>query len=104
MTAERWGEILDKVLANFKVLEHTKDEEGISKIETLVFIGPLGKIKLVRTIRPAVIDKKVIGAHRKSRSKAQYEYIYSDTDTVSRVDAYKEVDNEWKEINPNAFN
>lgn len=103
MTSEKWGEILDKVLTNFEVLAHTKSKEDLAEIETVIFNGPLGKIKLVYTSRPAVLDKKIVGAHRRGKSKAQYEYIYSDTDKVSLVVAFREIDGEWQEIDSNTL-
>lgn len=103
MTDEKWGEILDKILANFKVLERTQDKIDVAETETVIFVSPVGKVKLVRTVRPAVMDKKIVGAHRRGKSKAQYEYVYSDTDKVSRLEAYKEVGGEWEEIDPDAF-
>lgn len=103
MTNEKWGEILDKILGGFEVLSHDKDQIDVAEVETIVFNGPLGTIKLIRTVRPAVIDKKIIGAHRRGKSQAQYEYIYSDTDKVSRVAAYKEVDGGWQEIDSSIF-
>ena len=104
MTNEKWGEILDKVLTNFEVLAHTKSKEDIAEIEILIFNGPLGKIKLVHMLKPAVLDKRIVGAHRRGKSKAQYEYIYSDTDKVSLVTAFREADGEWQEMDAEAFN
>lgn len=104
MTSEKWGEILDKVLASFEVISHTKIKEDISEIETIIFNGPLGKIKLVHTIRPAVLDKKIVGAHRRGKSAAQYEYIYSDTEKISNLVAFKETNGEWREMETDAFN
>ncbi len=91
--------------AQFKVLEHTKTagEEGIGEIETLIFESPRGKVKLVWVTRPVVLDKKVIGAHRRGASRAQYEYVYSDTETTHKLEAFREVDNEWQELDPSAF-
>ncbi|MFH0912100.1 MAG: hypothetical protein V1807_00320 [Patescibacteria group bacterium] len=102
MDQERWGEILDRVQAQFSVTEHTKepDAEGNGQVETLVFAGPIGKIKLVWSTRPMVLDKKIVGAHRRGASKAQYEYTYSDTEKTHRLEAYREVDGEWQELDP----
>ena len=100
MLEERWGEILDKVLSSFEVIEHTKEKEELAEIETVVFQSPVGKVKLVRILKPAVIDKKVTGATRMGKSRAKFEYIYSDTEKVSKLEAYKEVDGEWETIDP----
>ena len=100
MLEERWSEILDKVLSSFEVIEHTKEQEDIAEIETVIFQSPIGKVKLINTLKPAVIDKKIIGATRMGKSRAKFEYIYSDTDKVSKLEAYKEVDGEWETIDP----
>ncbi len=103
MDQEKWGEILDRVKAQFEVLEHTKTttEGGVGNIETLIFTNPMGKIKLEWITRPVVLDKKVIGAHRRGAGQAQVEYIYSDTETTHKLEAYREVDGEWQPIDPN---
>jgi len=105
MDQEKWGEILDRVKAQFEVLEHTKaaNEDGVGESETLVFNAPMGKIKLVWVTRPVVLDKKVIGAHRRGGSAAQYEYIYSDTEKSHKLEASREVDGDWQEIDSNVF-
>jgi hypothetical protein len=103
MTNEKWGEILDKVLADFEVISHTKSKGDIAEIEEVVFNGPLGKIKLIHTSRPAVLDKKIVGAHRRGKSAAQYEYIYSDTEKVSNIVAFREVDGQWQAMDADAF-
>lgn len=103
MKDEKWGEILDQILTNFKVLSREKTQEDVAEIETLIFEAPIGKVKLVRTVRPAVLDKKVIGAHRRGKSSAQYEYVYSPDEKVSTLAAYREVNGDWEKIDADAL-
>ena len=103
MLDERWETILDKITSNFDVVQHEKKMLENGEDEIIIFNGPLGKIKLVRSLRPLVIDKKIIGAHRRGMSQAQYEYIYSDTEKVGKMRTFKEVDGEWQEINDSDF-
>ena len=103
MKDEKWGEILDRILTNFKVLSHDKEQDGVAEIETLIFEAPVGKVKMVRTVRPAILDKKVIGAHRRGKSSAQYEYIYSPDEMTSILDVYREVDGEWEKMDADAL-
>lgn len=103
MLDERWGIILDKITSDFDVVEHEKKIVENGEDEIIVFNGPLGKIKLIRSLRPLVIDKKIIGAHRRGKSQAQYEYVYSDTEKTSKMKTFKEVDGEWQEISGNDF-
>jgi len=103
MKDEKWGEVLDRILTNFKVLSREQTTEDVAEIETLIFEGPIGKIKLVRTVRPAVLDKKIVGAHRRGKSSAQYEYIYSPDEKVSSLAVYREEGGEWEEINADSL-
>lgn len=105
MNQEKWGEILDRVEDQFEVLEHTKmpGEDDVGEVENIIFNSPMGKMKLVLVTRPVVLDRKIIGAHRRGVSKAQYEYIYSDTETSSRLEAYKEDNGEWISVDSSIF-
>ncbi|OGB75391.1 hypothetical protein A2810_03020 [candidate division Kazan bacterium RIFCSPHIGHO2_01_FULL_49_10] len=98
MKDEKWGEVLDRILTNFKVLSREQTKEGVSDIETLIFEAPIGKIKMVRTVKPVVLDKKIIGAHRRGKSAAQYEYIYSPDEKSSTLAVYREVGGEWEAV------
>ena len=105
MDQEKWGEILDRVQAQFTVLEHAKapGEDDIGEVETLIFEGPMGKIKLLWVTRPVVLDRKVIGAHRRGMSAGKYEYVYSDTEKSHKLEAFREVDGEWQTVDGNLF-
>jgi hypothetical protein len=103
MLDERWGQIVERILKDFEVIQHEKDKADKEEIETIVFKGPMGKIKLVRTTRPLVLEKKIIGAHRKTQGQPQYEYIYSDTETTDNLEALREVDGEWREMSADNF-
>lgn len=103
MTDERWQAIIGQVKDNFEVLNHdTKDlseDDGPGSVETIEFSGPLGKMKLERTTKPLVLDKKTIGS-RRIGSDTTVEYIYSDTEKTHKFTAYKwdESDQNWLEI------
>jgi hypothetical protein len=103
MKDEKWGEVLDRILTSFKVLSHEKTQEDVTEIETLIFEAPIGKVKLVRSVRPAVLDKKIVGAHRRGKSAAQYEYIYSPDEKVTNLVVYREVNGEWEPIDADAL-
>ncbi|MBN2585107.1 hypothetical protein JXA59_00440 [Patescibacteria group bacterium] len=103
MRDDKWGEVLDRILTNFKVLSREKTQEDVSEIETIIFEAPIGRVKLVRTVRPAILDKKVTGAHRRGKSSAQYEYVYSPDEKVSHLTVYREVDGEWEPIDADSL-
>ena len=90
MDDEKWQEVVGRILDDFDVLEHDTAEldPGPGKMEYIIFNGPLGKMKLERTSKPLVLDKKAIGSKRIG-SQTGVEYIYSDTEKVHTMKAYK---------------
>lgn len=69
------------------------------KVERIEFIGPLGQMKLERTTKPKVLDKKTLYSNR-AGSDMRVDYIYSPDEVVQYMKAYKwdENDEEWTEI------
>ena len=107
MAPERWKDILGNVKDNFKVEDegsfHDEEEGGVD-VEFIVFAGPLGRMRLEYLVKPAVIDKKVSFSNRIG-SKSEVKYIYSDTEKVQKMKAYKWDDNdeEWVEMEAKKF-
>lgn len=103
MTDEKWQEVIGQIKDNFKVVsEATQDlaiEQGQGIVEVIEFIGPLGKMKLERTTRPLVVDKRTIGS-RRIGSQTKVEYIYSETEKIHKLKAYRWSDDsgDWLEI------
>ena len=103
MTDEKWQEIIAKIKDNFEVIEHiTQDipqDLGPGQVESILFNGPVGKVKMERTTQPLVLDKKTIGSKRIG-SGTTVTYIYSETEKVHRFKAYlwNETDNDWVEL------
>ena len=99
MTEEKWKDITGKILDDFKVLEHKKEDldPGPGQIEYIIFNGPTGKIKLERIVKPAVLEKRGLGSKRIG-SMTKVEYIYSDTERVDIFKAYKWENDEWIEM------
>ena len=105
MNKERWSQTLDKIMSQFEVHDHTKEAspDEISKVETIIFSSPLGKIKLIYTSRPVIVEKKIIGAYRRGKSKAQVENVYSETETTGQLEAWREQNGEWEQIDAKSF-
>jgi hypothetical protein len=112
MTDEKWVDLKDSIKEKFEILEDkTEDllidvDEGQKKLGTvdvLICQTPMGRIKLERTNKPVVLDKKVQYHRRKEGSKV--EYIYSDTEWTHRLDAYKwnDADDDWEKIDASNF-
>lgn len=112
MDDEKWFDLKERIKSKFEILEDKteeitiKTEEGLKKIGTrdiLICQSPLGKIKLERTNKPVILDKKIFYHRKKEGSRV--EYIYSDTEWTHRLTAYRwdEKEGEWQKINPSSF-
>lgn len=115
MTDEKWQNIISLIKDKFKVEkeetaeeEIDKDQENkpiLEKKETIIFQGPLGRIKLERTTKPLILDKKTKYSQRIGGGVA-VTYIYSETEKVHKFKVYRynEDDNSWAEIDQKNFN
>ncbi len=101
MTDERWIEIKALIEDKFEILHSSVEETGEDggTVEIIEFVSPMGKIRLERTNRPLVIDKKVIGSKRIG-SEHKVHFVYSDTEKVHTFKAYRWNDesNSWIEM------
>lgn len=105
MNEARWGEILDLVKEKFGVLEHSRGDflehgQKRGERETLIFKGPLGRMKLEFIKKPRVLEKK-IHSHRR-RAGAITEYVFSDSEFTCNLLAYRwdEGSKSWMEVTP----
>ncbi|OIP23202.1 hypothetical protein COX95_00410 [bacterium CG_4_10_14_0_2_um_filter_33_32] len=109
MNDEKWGDVVDLIEQKFGIIERNKEEVIIGddfeedkareSIDSIIFNGPLGKMKVQRITRPIVLDKKVHYTKTMGQG-AKVEYTYSDDEFTHRVVAYKwgEVESSWIEI------
>lgn len=101
MTDEKWQETKGKIKDSFEVLderiEDFVDEPGT--IETIEFVGPLGRMRLERTSKPLVVGERAVGARRIGSQKT-IQKEYSAEEKVHYIKAYKfdEGNEEWTEI------
>lgn len=65
--------------------------------EVLEFMGGAGRMRIVRTSRPAVTSVQHQYSHR-GGATANTTYTYSDTEVVHAVKVYREVAGEWEEV------
>jgi len=89
---------LDKLFGDLE-FDEIEEEETQAVTETVVWTGPQGKMKLARTTRPLVVDKKTHFSNRIGGG-THVEYIYSKTESTSRVRLYrwKEAVTDWEEV------
>ncbi len=98
MTNDRWLDLLDKI-SNFEQEERfTEEIEDIpnGKREIVIFKSPVGRIKLIRTTKPRVLDKKTIYSAR-SGSDMKVEYVYSEDEMVDNLEILKfdTIEDDW---------
>ena len=98
MNDERWYDLVERIRDKFKV---THEEEhpplhGPGKVEMVEFEGPLGRLRLERVTRPAVLERR---AHYSKRIGGQTseDLVYSDSEFSHRVTLYRWVDGSWQE-------
>ena len=104
MTEEKWQEVCTMIQEKFEVEDHAEEDLDPGTSEYYVFTSPLGKIKLVRTLRPKLVDRKVHTAKRIGAASEE-ERIYSKDEQVSFVKAYmwNEDMNDWSDMDVNSF-
>ena len=66
MNDQRWEEVLRRLDKQFGDLEfdEVEDEETHAVVESVVWRSPMGRMKLARTTRPLVVDKKLHYSNR----------------------------------------
>ena len=106
MNDQRWEEVLRKLDRQFGNLEfdEVEDEETHAVVESVIWTSPMGRMKLARTTRPLVVDKKLHFSNR-AGGGSHVEYVYSDTESTSRIRLYlwSEPRNDWDEVDASAF-
>jgi hypothetical protein len=106
MNDQRWEEVLRRLDKHFGNLEfdETEEEETHAVSESVTWTSPQGRMKLVRTTRPLVVDKKMHYSNR-AGGGTHAEYIYSKTESTSRIRLFKWSAplNDWEEIDATAL-
>ncbi len=106
MTEDKWIELLEQIDRKFTMLDRTIEDvpTGPGEIETVVFEGPMGKMKVERTVKPVVLDRKQRYSNRLGAG-ASTEYTYSETEKSDRVRLfrYDAKADDWIEIDAGAI-
>jgi len=107
MTSEKWKNILGNIKDNFTVEEEGNehlDEEGGIDIEYIIFIGPVGRMRLEFISKPVILDKKTIYS-RRIGSETKVEYVYSETERTYKLMVYQqdEEGGEWVEMEGDVY-
>jgi len=106
MTYDRWQDLRESIREKYDIEEEkiNKNDDGIGTCETIVFIGPGGRIRLELLKRPVRLGAKTSYSKRIG-SDVAVEYQYSDTDESITLKAYRFIkdDDEWEEIHSHDF-
>jgi len=97
----KWEDLLDRIEKMFGLIDHTTEEHPESRmtIETAVFEGATGRMKLERTVKPVVLDTKRIYS-RRAGGEVTEEYVLSEDEYVDTVRVYRwdALAREWKQM------
>lgn len=99
MQDDKWLDVLDKIKTSFSVEEElveTIEDIPNSKVETIIFVSPMGKMKLVRTTKPRVLDKKTAYSNR-AGSSMNVTYVYAENDFTHQLEVFRfdEISADW---------
>ena len=101
MRQSKWENLVDQIESMFGFVDHTNEDytDRHTAVETVVFDGASGRMKLERVVRPVILDKKSTFTKRVG-SEVGTEYVYSDDEFVDTVKLYRwdRLAGEWREI------
>jgi len=106
MNPEHWEDIIGKIKDKFSDATHAKEdfvveennlgEKIMGKKEMIEFTSPVGRIRLEKIRKPAVLGKHVLYSNRIG-SETKVDRVYSDEDMVEHINIYRlnETENVW---------
>lgn len=108
MVDEKWHDLVSNIEEQFGIEERLEEEDNLEddlgnvvkgKKEIVIFRNPLGKVKLERTVRPIITDKKM-HYHKGTGGTAKVEFVVSESETSQKLKAFvfNEAENDWKEL------
>lgn len=101
MHQAKWEALLDQIERLFGFLQHETEEypERHLTVETVAFDGASGRMKLERSVRPVIVDKKTRFTKR-AGSDVVMEYVFSEDEFVDTVKLYRwdKLARKWREM------
>lgn len=101
MIEEKFG-IKNRSKEPIEINQNSQGEGIMGEVEVIEFETPTGRMKLERTGRPKVIDKKVLSTKRIG-GKVAVDYVYSSDEKSYGVKLYRFCDNNWQEVDLTAL-
>ncbi len=106
MHQRKWEKLVDQIERMFGFIEHTNDEfpERQLEVETVIFDGASGRMKLERSVKPLLIDE-VARYSKRAGGDVDIEYVYSEDEFVDTVKLYRwdKLAREWKQMDISAL-
>jgi len=107
MIDEKWQDLVENIREKLGIqkeytepilIESAGEEIKAGEKEIIEFNGASGKMKLERTVRPVVLEKKLLYHKRKDGAKAEYKF--SEDEFTYHVDGFiwDETLGEWQKI------
>jgi len=97
----KWEDLVDKIEKLFGFIDHTTEEysERRMTVETVVFDGASGRMKLERTVKPVVLDEKATYSKRIGGG-VSFDYVLSEDEYVDTVKLYRwdRISHEWRPL------
>ena len=101
MRDEKWYYLLEEIERKFGIEEKKTEEipEKRTTIETVIFNGASGRMKIERITRPVILERKVKFSKRIGSDSSE-KYVYSEDEKIHRVSLYawNEEESKWVEI------
>ena len=99
MTKDRWQEIKNQIKESFEVFDEYSEELDPGQAEVIEFLSPQGKMMAKFITKPKLLDKKTIYSNR-AGSGVKVDYIYSQDDFVSYLEAfiYSDEEDKWRKL------
>ncbi len=106
MNPEHWEDIIGKIKDKFNDAVHVKEdfvieennmgEKIMGEMERIEFTSPVGKIRLEKIKKPAILGKRLLYSNRIG-SETKVDRVYSNEDMVEHINIYRlnETENEW---------
>lgn len=97
MIEEKFG-IVDRRKEPVEINQSSSGESIMGEVESVEFEAPQGKMKIERTARPKIVDKKVLSTKRIG-GKVAVDYVYSEEEKTYEVKLYRQDEKgEWQEV------
>ena len=101
MHQRKWENLVDQIERVFGFIDHTTEKYPARHVtvETVEFEGASGRMKLERSVKPLVLEKKRSFSKRVG-SDVEIEYVLSDDEFVDTVKCYRwdKLAREWRQI------